>query len=351
MEAELKQLLEENCLQINNEIRRIFPEILDESWCNTYLGSTDWEYDHDAFTGAISFPVWELLKRGGKRWRPLLMKLAYESVGGTGDITRYTVIPELIHNGTLIIDDIEDNSDMRRGGPCVHHVVGNDIAINAGNTIYFLPLLLLVKDSSLTAEIKQASYELINNEMMKLGFGQGMDIYWHRGRKKDITEKQYLAMCNFKTGCLARMAAKLGAILGNASEKQQNSLGTFAESIGVAFQIQDDILNITNQNWGKDFGEDISEGKRSLPVIETLKRADNGDSERLIEILNEQTKDMDKILEAIGIIKKYNSIDYAKNRAAEIISNAWDKLDLCLPDSDAKNKMRLFADYLIQREI
>ena len=256
---------------------------------------------------------------------------------------------EIIHNGTLIIDDIEDNSELRRGKPCTHNIFGIDIAINAGNFMYYLPYLI-IKNSKLNEKTKLFIHELIAEEMIKLSFGQGMDIHWHNNNC-NITENQYLQMCAYKTGTLARMSAKLGATLGNAAKEQINALGKFAESIGVAFQIQDDILNITNTKWGKDFGEDITEGKKSLMVIKTLEQANEIDKKRLIDILNLKTKDKELIKEAIDIIKRHHSIEYSEKIAENIMKTALEELDIIIPDSDSKNKLKLFGDFMINREI
>jgi geranylgeranyl pyrophosphate synthase len=347
---ELKELLKENAREVDLELEKFLPKNFDDEWLDFVLGKSSFGYDDLTCTRAISEPIWDLISRGGKRWRPLLMKLAYESVGGKEDIKKFLVIPELIHNGTLMIDDIEDSSDIRRGKPCIHKLFGEDIAINAGNAMYYLPLLIIMKDESLENEVKLKIYEVVNEEMIKLSFGQGMDIYWHKGKKEEITENQYLQMCAYKTGTLARMSAKLGAILGNG-EEQVNILGKFAESIGVAFQIQDDILNITNKDWGKDFGEDITEGKRSLMVIYVLNKASEEDKRDLIGILGMKTKNKVLIEEAVRIIKKYDSIDYAKNIAKELVENSWKELDLVLEESETKIKLKMFANYLIEREI
>src|SRR3989339_43715 len=154
-------------------------------------------------------------------------------------------------------------------------------------------------------------YEIINEEMIKISFGQGMDIYWHKKNSEDVTEEHYLQMCAYKTGTLARIAAKLGAILGSGNPDQVNYLVKFAESIGVGFQIQDDILNLTNNDWGKDFGEDITEGKMTLMVIKTLKDASIEDRKRLLEILKLKTKDLNLINKTVMLKRKEN---YSKQR-------------------------------------
>ena len=347
------------------EIRNVDEDILDmipkdfPGWLKKTLGESKWDYDAGALNKAIADPVWDLLNRGGKRWRPYLMKLCYEAVflrdksvesNGEKNIDKFLPIVEIIHNGTLMIDDVEDSSNLRRGKLCVHKIYGNDIAINAGNAMYYLPMYFLAK-SDLEAEMKLKIFELVNEEMVKLHLGQGMDIFWHGGNGIP-NEKEYLQMCAFKTGTLARMAAKFGGILGGADKKIILALGEFAESLGVAFQIQDDILNISpGEDWGKDFGDDISEGKRTLLVIRALEVVGVEDARDLIGILNLRTRNKIIISEAIGILKNSGAIEYADRLARELVLNAWKKLDLVLEKSDAKDKLEMFSNYVVEREI
>ncbi|MBW2974165.1 polyprenyl synthetase family protein [Candidatus Woesearchaeota archaeon] len=158
-------------------------------------------------------------------------------------------------------------------------------------------------------------------------------------------------MCAYKTGGLARMSAKLGAIIGNASDKKIISLAGFAESLGVAFQIQDDILNITSTALGKDFGEDITEGKRTLLVIHALKKASPEDRQLLLGILNQKTRDKTLISEAISIIKKYRAIDYSKNIAKRLVKDAWHELDPLLKESKSKKILKMLAQFTVNRKV
>jgi geranylgeranyl pyrophosphate synthase len=196
-------------------------------------------------------------------------------------------------------------------------------------------------------------YDLYSEEMLRVSVGQGMDIYWHKGKKFDVSEQQYLQMCLCKTGVLARFATKLGAILGKANEKQIDAFAHFGESIGIAFQIQDDILNLVGEEFqkGKGIGEDIHEGKRTIMVLHALKKASEEDKKRLVEILDSHPSDEATIREAIEIIQKYNGIDYARTQAKIIVRNAWKGIDKVLKPSKAKEKLKAFADYLIEREI
>lgn len=349
----LKKLFESNAQEVNKEIGNIMPKSFDIKWFYSTFGKTEWEYNCQSCTESLAKPIWNLLERGGKRWRPLLMLLCYNTIKKNSDndviIKKFMPLVEIIHNGSLIIDDIEDNSESRRGKPCVHKIFGTDIAVNAGNFMYYFPYLI-VKDSKIDKKTKLLIHELIAEELLKIHFGQGTDIYWHSNNIIP-TEEQYLQMCAYKTGTLARMSAKLGAILGNATNKQIDALGKFAESIGIAFQIQDDILNITNTKWGKDFGDDISEGKKSLIIIKTLEQTNEADRKKLLGILNLKTKDKGLIEEAIMIIKKYDAIDYSKVLAKNLISKAWNEIDFLISDSNSKDELKLFMNFVIDRNI
>jgi len=306
----------------------------------------------------VAAPIWDFLNRGGKRWRPSLFLLVAEALGKNAEVLKeFAIIPEVIHNGTIMIDDIEDNSEYRRGKPCTHKLFGLDVAINAGNAMYYLPLLTLVKNrEKLGADKLSRIYDIYTREMINLSLGQAMDIAWHRGLADAdrLSETQYMQMCAYKTGTLARMSAKLAAVLCDASEDTVERLGKFAEAIGVAFQIQDDVLDLTSEEFAEKkggLGQDITEGKRSLMVIHTLEKAKSTDKKRLITILNMHTTDQKLRDEAIRIMKKYDSIEYAKQFAKGLVVEGWNEVERLLSPSDAKEKLKAFADYLIERKI
>lgn len=347
--------LQEKARDINKEIEKLIPRQLDNKWCEWALGKTHYVYDAETMTKGVVVPIYDLLDRGGKRWRPALMLLCLEAIGG--DPTQYydfASLLELIHNGTLLVDDVEDDSSLRREKPCVHKIYGVDIAINAGNAMYYLPMSLLYKNTKkLDSETALKIHNLVAEEMVRLHFGQGMDIYWHQGKKADIKEVEYLQMCAFKTGMLARMSCRLGVILGKGTEEQERILGQFGETIGVAFQIQDDILNLVGEKFGekKGVGEDIHEGKRTIMVLYALNKLPKKNKDRLLEILNAHPTDQNIINEAIELIKKSGAIKYARKKAKEMVVNAWGEVDKVLPPSNAKDKIKALASYLIERDI
>ena len=269
----------------------------------------------------------------------------------------FAISPEVVHNGTLVIDDIEDSSEVRRGKPCTYKIFGIDIAVNAGNAMYYLPLVPLMEQKrAISAEKLRDIYEIYVQEMINLSVGQAMDIAWHRGlaNADAIIEEDYLQMCAYKTGTLARMAAKIAAVLSGADEELVKKLGTFAESIGVGFQMQDDILDLTGTEFAKKkggLGQDITEGKRTLLVIRTLKTAVPKDRKRLIEILNMHTSDQKLRGEAIAIMQKNQAFDYVKKKANAMVEDSWRAVDKLLKASEGKEKLKAFAEFLIKRSI
>jgi len=220
----------------------------------------------------------------------------------------------------------------------------------------FLPLLIF-KDYSDTKKVNESTiircYQLYSQELLNVHLGQGLDIYWHQG-KKNPTINDYLQMCAYKTGVLARLSARLGALLSGATETFIERIGLFAEAIGVAFQIQDDLLNISGEEFSKKIemvGEDVHEGKRSLMALHSLQNSPKEKADRLLEILNSKTNDQAVINEAIDIMKASDSLEYSKQVAKDIVTTAWKDIEGLIPDGTAKDKLKVFANYLIDRKI
>lgn len=351
MEDEFESIIRNYSSLIAASIERIVPKSFSLDSLSMICGKTEYDYEPSSISSTISEPFWNLLDRGGKRWRPALFLLTYEALGGdSAEVADISVVPEIVHNGTLIVDDVEDDSEFRRGRECIHRIYGLDIAINAGNTMYYLPLHAILS-SSLEQEKK---FELLNiyvEEMINLSFGQAMDIAWHRGLVSDLTEANYLQMCSFKTGSLSRMAVKMAAVLRDSGTRQYDALSKFAESLGVAFQIQDDILNITGDaaKYGKEIGGDITEGKRSLMVIYALRKLDPREAKVLREILLSHTRDTEKINHAISLIKSCGAVDYAIRVSQKLVAKSWEAITHVLPPSEAREKIGVFANFLIVR--
>lgn len=358
MNEEIEKLLNQQVAIIDKMIQKYLPRKFEKDSVVFVLSPPRYAYDLEALNKAIAEPVWEFLDRGGKRWRPALFLLICEALGkNPRDFLDFAIIPEVIHNGTLMVDDVEDSSKLRRGKPCTYRVFGIDIAVNAGNSMYFLPLLTVIRNKKKLAQDKaNRLYEIFIQEMVNLSLGQAIDIAWHRGlaNADKITEKHYLQMCAYKTGTLARMAARMAAVLVDADEVLVEKLGKFAESVGIAFQMQDDILDLTGAEFAEKKGArgmDITEGKRTLMVIHALEKAKLKDKKRLTEILKMHTNSQRFRNEAISIMEKYGSIDYTQQFAKRLVRESWNEVDKLLPRSSAKEKLRAFAAYLIERKI
>ncbi len=358
-EGKIIEFLESKKHEINYLIETYLPRKVSEEWMEFIFGKPRYRYSLESTQNTLINPIWDFLDRGGKRWRPVLFLLIYEALGGKKEKfpKDLLIIPELVHNGTIMVDDIEDEGELRRGKPTLHKLFGEDVAINAGNFIYFFPLLAIQKNRDKLSE-KQINkiYDIYVQEMVNLSLGQGTDIYWHKGKAKEIDESEYLQMCAYKTGCLARMSAKIAAICASANNETISKVGKIAEALGVAFQIQDDILDIdlkdeARNNFGKSFGNDIKEGKRTLMVIYTSQKANEKDKERLAEILDKEENNEKEIVEAIKILEKYGSLDYARKKAREIVEASWKEAEPLLMENGSKELLKEFVNYLIERQV
>jgi octaprenyl-diphosphate synthase len=298
-------------------------------------------------TAALLAPARELLSRGGKRWRPLLMLLSAGLWDAEAAALPLVSLVEFPHTGSLILDDIEDGSITRRGGPAVHRIYGEDAAINTGCFLYFLPLSRLGK-SGLNADTRLALFGLYAEHLSRLHLGQALDIDWHRNDTAVPTEEEYLLMCRCKTGVLAGFAARAGAVIGRASEQEAALLGEAFEETGVAFQILDDVKNLKGGIAGKDRGDDIVEGKKSLPVILMLQ--ENPDlAGRLREGFASARREgigSPSVAETADLIIGSGAVDKAEKRARNLIENAKGRLESGFPSSAELDRLLGLIDFI-----
>ncbi len=354
---EIVNYIKSRAIEVDKKINEYLTDKTSVRYLEKLLGRSGYEYDPKAIERAVILPAKYLLELGGKRWRPVLMLTVIDALGkNSNDYIEFSMIPEIIHNATLIHDDIEDSSEVRRGAPAVHKKYGIDIALNLGDFMFFFPIVALLDSKKLTDKTKIRLLDVYQREMLKVTIGQATDIAWHNFLVDPlkVSESEYLQMTYSKTGVLSSMAAKLGAVLGGGDDKMVQALGNFGASIGVAFQLQDDLLNVTESGVSESkggVGEDITEGKITLLVIRTLSKANEGDRKRLVEILELHTTDRKLIKEAIVILNKYGAIDYAKNLEEKLVKDAWKNVDKMLPDSNAKGILKSMTEFLINRSI
>ncbi|MCL2765345.1 MAG: polyprenyl synthetase family protein [Treponema sp.] len=249
--------------KIEAELERWLPENPDSAWAEKVFTKTGKNADLDSMRFLID-PLRELVFRGGKRWRPLLMSIVCETLGGADAAVPLTPLVEFSHNASLIHDDIEDESDERRGKPSIHKLYGTDTAINSASFFYFLASCCI---DNCAFDNKEQIYKLWLECMRRLHLGQAMDINWHRNISAVPGIEEYYLMCRMKTGSLARLSAELGALAAGAPPEAIQLLADATDKMGVGFQILDDIKNLTTGVPGKIRGDDVVEGKKGLPVL------------------------------------------------------------------------------------
>ncbi len=347
----MQEYIKEVVPRIEQAATELIPKRVNESWIKENIGNFSFKIKEKIWEESCSKPFYELFQRGGKRLRPVLVCLSHDTLkGNSSEVYLLSLIPEIIHTGSLIVDDIEDNSKLRRGKPSIHEIYGTALALNNGNFLYFYALNLL-KNSTISDDKKLKIYNLISEELTKLHLGQGMDIYWSKEKNYEIELEECLQMYEYKTGSLIKVSMLIGAILAETNEENINVLGNVAYKLGIAFQLRDDILNLKPEEaWGKETGEDITEGKITYLVINTLSKANKEDKENLIKILSSTTKDQEKIKEAITIIEKYNSFKEASAYAKELITQAKESINKLLEDSEEKRIYLEILDYAVERK-
>lgn len=292
--------------------------------------------------------VWELLDRGGKRFRPGLTFLACESVGGRQEeAVSAAAAVELLHNMTLIHDDIEDESELRRGKPCIHKIYGIPTAINAGDAM-LIKVFEIANSSEIPLERCNRLVTLIAKRAYDITWGQAYEFnLWKKSR---FTEEEVIRLLRFKTGALTGLATEAGAITAGASDNQSRSLREFGETVGIAFQIVDDLLNVIGQEekYGKEIGGDIREGKKTILAAHLLKMANSADKKTFKRLLGKSSIKKFEIKKTILLYQKYDCMEYAKTRADFYLQKALRYLDI-LPPTVAREHLVQIARFLISR--
>ncbi len=296
--------------------------------------------------------AWDFIERGGKRIRPYLLLSCIRAFNGNEeDGLEIAAGIEIFHNFTLVHDDIEDASDMRRGKPCLHIIHGVPLAINAGDGM-FAHVFKAVYVSKLPPDKKSSIIGMMSDAFISVVEGQGYELEWIQNNNWNITEEMYLKMAGGKTGALIKACSEIGAYIGGAEEKEIEEMGRFGYEIGLAFQIQDDVLNLVGEEekYKKEIGGDIREGKRTLIVINALNKLEGNEKRKLIDILSKKENTKDEINDAIQMLKSCGAIDYAKKYAHELVKNAKKRLD-AVKNEEARKELDLLADLFIRREV
>lgn len=342
----------------------------------------------ESMKASIFEPCWDMIDRGGKRWRPMLgliiadlFKVNLENPSSDEAKKLYyklIYLVEVLHNSSLILDDVEDKSEQRRNKPCIHLTYGEAIAINAGISLMFFPMHYIisrVEDPLLSNSLSKCYFQ----EITAVHLGQGWDIEMKIASRVP-TINTYRDTVLMKTGVFPRLIVKFLNVLVKYSYEKNNAdkkdldfidelfeiLLNVVDNMSIAFQIKDDLLNITESELSKRkgfFGEDIFEGKLTLMIIHTLNlKGDKYKGNRLKEILAMNTKNPDLINEAVEILKANGSIQYGEdimnqnvNISVDFCKDLQQKITKAgkenVLDLNSIRNIKLLLFYLIDRKI
>lgn len=298
-------------------------------------------------------PLYQYSENAGKRHRPLICYAACLAVGGDPDrATTSAAAIEHFHSAALIHDDIADEAELRRGEPCLHLTEGLGLAINMGDLALSMVNGPVVNDPLLDDATKVRVISELIAMTCRTVEGQALDLGWARDGRYDITPDDYLTMAVHKTAHYSgAVPLAVGAIVGGATEDQVEALRSYGLDTGLAFQIQDDLLNLvgTDEAKKKDFRSDITEGKRTLVVVHALQNAEPAARERLVEILSSKERDPEVLAEAVAIMKGAGSVEYARTYAEELSQNAKTRLVAAIEPSPYRDLLVSMADWFVNR--
>ena len=287
-----------------------------------------------------------ILEGGGKRLRPILVLLSAKAVGGSiSSFYNAAIAVELLHNFTLVHDDIMDNADKRRGRITLHKKYDLSTAILVGDSLLSVAYEYLLKDcNGNTKEILVT----FTKGLVDVCEGQSLDKEYEV--LKQVTLKEYLFMIEKKTAAMAEMCCKMGALLGNGTKDEVNALAKFGRNLGIAFQIQDDLLDIIGdeKEFGKICGGDLVEGKKTFLLLKALEVAKGDDLKKIKLIVKQRGISPDLIEEYKNIYLKLGVIEEAKKEIKKFSVKALKSL-LVLKNEEDRFILTALADSLIDR--
>lgn len=295
---------------------------------------------------SIRVPMRYVLSSRGKRIRPILVILACKAVGGQArDALDAAVAIEALHNFTLVHDDIMDHATVRRGRPSVHEKWDENTAILLGDELVALAYRSLLKTK---AKRFPEIVSVFTEGVVEVCEGQGLDKEFDT--RTDVTLDEYMVMILKKTGRMVAVAAQIGGLIANGSDRELNALKGYGEHVGTAFQIQDDLLDIAagQRKFGKAIGGDLTEGKRTYLLIRGLEVAKGKDKALLKKAITNSGIPRSKISQVRQIYEAYGVLENAR---AEILSHTLqaERKLAKVRDGQAKQMLYWFADVLLNR--
>jgi len=292
-------------------------------------------------------PANYIVKSGGKRIRPFLTLLACKAVGGNYHrALNAAVATELLHNFTLVHDDIMDNANKRRNLLTLHKKYDLNTAILTGDSLAAISIKYLLKDAEEnTLEI----FRTFTRGFIEVCEGQSLDAEFEE--RKNVTIKEYLKMIRKKTAALIEMSCKLGAIIGGGSKDEINSLANYGRNLGIAFQIQDDLLDISAEEskLGKKIGGDLLEGKKTFLLLKALEKAEGRLKKEFQKVIDNKGIGENEVLKYKSFYRELNIFELSKKEISKYTKRALKSIDN-IKDAEAKELLVWLANKLVSRE-
>ena len=284
------------------------------------------------------------VKSGGKRIRPLLTLASAKLCGyknGNRDINLAACI-ELIHNATLLHDDVIDNSNLRRGVKTANSIWGNQSSILVGDYLFSRCFEMMVEDGS------QEILKLLSSTSSRIAQGEVLQL--EKKGEVDLLEETYFNIINMKTAALFSAATRVGACLGDRSKKEKDALESYGKNLGLAFQIADDALDYFSIKtiFGKEIGKDFYEGKTTLPLIIIYQRANNEERNFLKGIFKKKKRNEEDFSETLTLINKYKAVQASFKRAEYFVNVAYDALGI-FQNSEEKTVLQNLTEFSLNR--
>jgi len=301
------------------------------------------EQNLNPYLDLVSQIAGHILFSGGKRLRPLLMVLSARICGYDGDYDKiFSTIFEYLHAATLLHDDLVDEATLRRGKPVANSIWGNAATVLVGD-------FLLARSLAIAAETKQPDVIKVVSGITE-NMSQGEIHQLMRKGSLDLTEAEYMEIIKRKTAVLFQGTCRAGALIANVSQTKETALSDYGFNLGIAFQMVDDLLDYTldTATLGKEVGADLKEGKLTLPVIYSLKSADEKNRIRMENIIKNKNFSVNDFKTLIRMINKYGGQLYTQNLATEYVQNATEALAV-FEHSKTKEVLLMIADYTLSR--
>jgi len=290
-----------------------------------------------------------LIEHGGKRLRPFMVIKSCEILGGTlKQALPAAAAIEMVHNFTLIHDDIMDNDEMRHGVPTTHTKFGIPVGILAGDVLFSKAFETISRDSKMPKDVRLGLVSNLAKACSEVCEGQALDIMMAQS-KKIPTEKQYIEMIEKKTSALFAAACAMGAISANTKSKDVANLSSFGINLGVAFQIVDDLIGIIGDPkvTKKPVGNDLREGKKSLPILLAINKASGQKKKAILNAFGNSAISKKELENAVKIISSMGIENSVRKKALQYSNAA--KKSLSSYKGLAKNELLSLLDFVVER--